>query len=328
MRIFTATLATETNTFSPIPTGMSAFRETFLFPAGKHPDQPTLFTGPLWAARQRARERGWEVVEGLCAFAQPAGPTTRVAHVELRDQILDDLRAAMPVDMVVLGLHGAMVADGCDDCEGDLLERVRSIVGPGVPIGAELDPHCHVTAAMLANADVLVCFKEYPHTDFVERAFELVDICAAARAGENRPVMAIHDCQMIDAFHTPFEPMRSFVDRVKSLEGRDGILSISIVHGFPWGDVPDMGTKVLVVADGDESKAARLAAGLGRELQALRGKAAQRGLSTWARRRSCSPTRPTTPAAARPAIPRSCSASSSRAAFETWRSVRCGIPSP
>ncbi|MGT2492419.1 M81 family metallopeptidase [Cupriavidus basilensis] len=65
--------------------------------------------------------------------------------------------------MVVLGLHGAMVADGYEDCEGDLLARVRALAGPGVVVGAELDPHCHLSDAMVANADMLVAYKEYPH---------------------------------------------------------------------------------------------------------------------------------------------------------------------
>lgn len=278
MRVFTATLGTETNTFSPIPTGMSVFRETFYAPAGQHPDRPMLFTGPLWAARQRAKERNWVVIEGLCAFAQPAGPTTRKVYEELREQILDDLRAAMPVDMVVLGMHGAMVAEGYDDCEGDLLRRVREIVGPKVPVGAELDPHCHLTPTMLENATAIVCFKEYPHTDFVERGLELVDICAAAAAGDRNPVMETFDCEMIDMFHTPVEPMRGFVDRIKQMEGKDGILSVSVAHGFPWGDVAELGTRLLVIADGDRAKAATLAGTLGRELQGMRGRAAARGL--------------------------------------------------
>ena len=116
MRVFTATLATETNTFAPMPTGLASYREAGCFAAGKHPDRLTLFAAPLWALRQRAPERGWHVVEGLVAMAQPSGITTRVAHETLRDELLADLRAALPVDMVLLGLHGAMVADGCDDC--------------------------------------------------------------------------------------------------------------------------------------------------------------------------------------------------------------------
>ena len=130
MRVFTATLGTETNTFSPIPTGLDNFKETMFFRAGEHPNEPTTFTGPLWAARKRAKSGNWQVIEGLCTFAQPAGITTRKVYEDLRDEMLSDLKKAMPVDMVVLGMHGAMVADGYDDCEGDMIERVRRIVGP------------------------------------------------------------------------------------------------------------------------------------------------------------------------------------------------------
>lgn len=270
MRVFTATLGTETNTFSPIPTGLSVFKDTFLYGPGEHPDHPTLFTGPLWALRQRAKERNWQVTEGTCAFAQPAGPTVRKVYEELRDRILAELHGAMPVDMVLFGMHGAMVADGYDDCEGDLLERARQIVGPGVTIGTELDLHCHITDKMLANANALITYKEYPHTDFLERGFELVDLCADAALKRTKPVMSVFDCRMFATFHTPIEPMRSFVDKIQALEGKDGILSISIGHGFPWGDVAEMGTKVVVVSDGDRAKGEALAAQLGAELRTMR----------------------------------------------------------
>jgi microcystin degradation protein MlrC len=269
VKVFCASLATETNTFSPLPTGLAAFRDRGYFPAGTHPDAPQLFTGPLWAARLRAKALGLELAEGLCAAAMPAGPTTRVAHETLRDELLADLRAALPVDVVLLGLHGAMVADGCDDCEGDLLARVRAIVGPGVVVGAELDPHTHLSAAMVANADLLVAFREYPHTDAIERGIELVDLCVATARGEIRPVPAVHDCRTIRMLRTSLEPMRGFVDRARALEGRDGIVSISSIHGFPWGDVPDLGTKLLVYADRDAARAQALATRLGTELRGI-----------------------------------------------------------
>jgi microcystin degradation protein MlrC len=174
------------------------------------------------------------------------------------------------VDIVALGLHGAMLAHGCDDCEADVLERVRGIVGPGVPVGALLDPHCHLTAAKLAAADVLVCFKEYPHTDYVERAHELLDLLAGARESRFQPRMAMFDCRMLAAFPTREEPMRSFVARMKAAEDGARILSVSLAHGFPAADVPDVGARMLVVANGDVAAAAALAEELGRDLYAQR----------------------------------------------------------
>jgi len=274
MRAFTGGIATETNTFAPMPTGMATFRDRGYYPAGTHPDKMLYFAGPLWALRRRAKAEGWEVVEGLVAGAQPSGTTTRACYEALREELLADLRAALPVDMVLLGLHGAMVADGYDDCEGDLLQRVRVIVGPGVVVGAELDPHCHLTPTMVDSADLLIAYKEYPHTDVLERALELVDLCAAQVEKRLRPVAALVDCEMIVTVHTSREPARSFVDRLQAMEGKDGILSISIAHGFGWGDVPEMGTKVLVYADGDPAKAKALARRLADELIGLRDRLA------------------------------------------------------
>lgn len=270
MRVFSGSLATETNTFGPMPTGMASFKDRGYFPAGQHPDHMYFFAGPLWAARLRGQALGWELKEGLVAGAQPSGTTTRATYEALRDELLADLKKALPVDMVLLGLHGAMVADGYDDCEGDLLARVRAIVGPQVVVGAELDPHNHLTPAMVDNADVLIAFKEYPHTDVLERGLELVDLCAAKVRGEKNPVAAVVDCNMIVTMHTSRNPARAFVDRIQALEGRDGILSISVSHGFAWGDVEEMGTKVLVYADGDAAQAKQLARQLADELISLR----------------------------------------------------------
>jgi microcystin degradation protein MlrC len=270
MRIFSGGIATETNTFAPMPTGMASFKDRGYFPAGRHPDHFNFFAGPLWAARLRGKDKGWELKEGMIAAAQPSGITTRAAYEALREELLGDLRAAMPVDVVVLALHGAMVADGYDDCEGDLLAHVRRIVGPKVVVGAELDPHNHLTGAMVENADVLVAYKEYPHTDVLERALELVDLCVAKAEGRIRPVPAVVDCEMITVVHTSRQPARGFVDRIQAMEGKDGVLSISITHGFAWGDVPEMGTKVLVYTDGDEAKAKKLARQLADELIGLR----------------------------------------------------------
>lgn len=259
MRVFTAALATETNTFAPVPTGLASFKDREYFPAGQHPNHITGSAGPLWALREVSAAKGWTVIEGMVASAQPGGTTTRHAYETLRDELLADLRTALPVDMALIGLHGAMVAEGYDDCEGDLLARVRALVGPDAVVGAEIDPHNHLSAAMVQHADVLVSFKEYPHTDVLERGRELVTLCEATAQRRIKPVAAVVDCRMVVPFHTTRQPARGLVDRIQAMEGRNGVLSISLTHGFSLGDVPDMGTKVLVYCDGMASPAAALA---------------------------------------------------------------------
>ncbi|MCW3475884.1 M81 family metallopeptidase [Limobrevibacterium gyesilva] len=270
MQLFMATLATETNTFSPIPTGRAGFagRESFRNDGSRHP--PVLGNIPLIAWRRLGEGDGHEVAESICTFAQPAGTTLRHVYEDLRDTLLADLRAAMPVDVVLLFMHGAMVADGYDDCEGDTLARVREIVGPNAKIGIELDLHCHLTEQMRASADAIITFKEYPHVDVAERAHELYALCLAAAEGRVNPVIAYHDCRMVSMWRTPVEPMKSFVARMQALEGKDGILSVSFGHGFPWGDVEEVGAKVVVIADGDRAKAEALAARLGQEIWDMR----------------------------------------------------------
>ncbi|MBK1868775.1 M81 family metallopeptidase [Taklimakanibacter albus] len=273
MRIFTASLATETNTFSPVPTDRASFDMAFYAAPGKHPETPTLCSSPMLVLRRRAREdKSLTVIEGTAAWAEPGGLLNRQAYEALRDAILAELKAALPVDGVVLGLHGAMVAQGYDDCEGDLLERVRAIVGPKVVIAAELDPHSHLTPKRVANADILAAFLEFPHTDFYERGEHVVDLALQAIRGEIKPVISAYDCRLIDVYPTSREPMRSFVDRIKALQGKDDILSVSFIHGFMAADVPEMGSRMLVVSDSAKEKGDRLAERLGREIYALRGK--------------------------------------------------------
>src|SRR5881227_1957340 len=160
MRLFYAALALEANTFLPVSTSYQAFLDKLYYPPGKHPEKAGHQTGAIAAVRAAAKRNGFELVEGSCYAAQPGGAASRAAYERMRDEILTQLKAALPVDGVVLNLHGAMVAYGYDDCEGDILERVRALVGPACVIGIELDPHCHLTKKRCALADIIVLFKE------------------------------------------------------------------------------------------------------------------------------------------------------------------------
>jgi len=270
MKIFFANLATETNTFSPIPTGHAGFTESGYHrrDASLHPPMHGNIAQIEW--RRLAQADGHAVVESVCAFAQPAGTTLRHVYEELRDAILDDVRAAMPVDVVLMKMHGAMVAYGYDDCEGDTCARIREIVGPDAVVGLELDLHCHLTEVMRVACDAIITYKEYPHVDVGERAVELYNLCLAAKQGKVRPTMAYYDCRMVSMWRTPVEPMKGFVAKMKSLEGRDGVLAVSFGHGFPWGDVAEVGGKMVVITDNDMAKAERIARELGEEIFSIR----------------------------------------------------------
>ena len=270
-RVFVASVATETNTFSPLRTDLEDFKASFYAAPGEHPRTPTLCSAVFPSARKAAKTLGWEVVEGTATWAEPGGIVNAATWHYLRDQLLDELRAAMPVDIVLLGLHGAMVAQDCDDCEGELLALVREIVGADTVVGATLDPHSHLSAKRSDNADLLVVFKEFPHTDFVVAAERLCSLAERAASGVVTPEISVFDCRMIEILPTNRDPMRSFIDKINALEDNGDVLSISVVHGFMAGDVADLGTKVLVITDNNASAGDALAHSLGMELFGFRG---------------------------------------------------------
>ena len=225
-------------------------------------------TARLW--RDLCARDGHAFTPSLFAWAQPSGPIVQSVYEALRDEILADLRAAGPVDIVLLFLHGAMVSTGCDDCEADLTRRVREIVGPSAVIGVELDPHCHLTQTLVDSADAVILMKHYPHDDHLERGEELYDLCVVTAEGRAQPTSALFDCRMVGFYPTTREPMAGLVARLKAVEREPGVLSVSFAHGFPWGDTPDTGSRVLVITDNDPGLAARWAERVGLEVYALR----------------------------------------------------------
>lgn len=262
MRIFYGGLANETNAFSPIPCTEDDFLD---------------FNQLLGSASRDAmlapfHAQGWNVVQGFNRIAQPAGLVQDVAYARLSAQLLAEIAATGPFDGVVLNLHGAMAAETVNDCEGDLLARMRSLVGPETFVGAVLDPHCHMTDAMRRNADMLVLYKEYPHTDIVEATAQLAAMCVRRLLAQTPAITsALFDCRQIDIYHTTESPMRELVTDLRALEREPGVLSVSIVHGFPWGDSPDLGSRVLVYTNGDEALATHKAREIGERLIGLRG---------------------------------------------------------
>ena len=267
MKIFAAGLFTETNTFSPIPTGIDDFEIL-------HGDEMGLKRlcniAPFGAWQKKARARKDKLHVGIFAWAYSAGFTATAAYEALRDELLKSLVVEGPVDIILLNLHGAMATPDYDDCEGDLLAHIRQQVSPETIIAAELDLHCHLSAKMLKYADILITYKENPHTDIASRGDELFDLALRAKQGECTPTMAMFDCKMVGAYPTTTSVMRDFIATMMAEERRSDVLSVSFVHGFAYGDVSDAGGKLLVVTDNNLTLAAKCAEDLGRKIFALR----------------------------------------------------------
>jgi microcystin degradation protein MlrC len=276
-RVFVASLATETNTFSPLRCDFMDFTDSFYAPPGEHPDTPTLCSAVFNCLRKRQSAGEIQLIEGTATWAEPGGLVNSNTWLKLHDEILDQLKTALPVQAVLLGLHGAMIAEGCLDCEGVLIEAVRDIVGPNVAIGVTFDPHCHLSEKRLRNADIITIFKEFPHTDFVETAEACVDLTMRLMRREIVPTTAVFDVCMIDVLPTSMQPMRGFVDKMLAIEADETelstVLSISLVHGFLAGDNPDLGAKVVVITNNQQLQANQIAKSLGMEVFSFRGAA-------------------------------------------------------
>ena len=251
MRCYVAGVQHESGSFSPIPTSLRSFT-TVRWGIDSFEESHVMGYGD---ACDIAADLGMEVVAGPFSNAAPALPCTAGAWHFIRDRIVDELWTALPVDVVFLCLHGAQMAEGIDDCEGDLLAAVRAVVGEKVAIGALLDLHCNVSTRMLAAGDLVVSCRQYPHIDYAERAAEMLPVLAQVARGEVKPVTAALRFATPGAYPTTDEPMVSFVERFTAAQQRDGVLMVSANHGFEGSDQADTGSSIVVTTDGDAALA-------------------------------------------------------------------------
>lgn len=273
MNIFVAGMMMETNSFSAIPCTRRAFVNALYYRPETLGPQPEPAAYEQFGYRtflRLAREKGYGAYASLHAFAEPAAPCRKEDYEDLRDEILDDLRRSMPIDMVFLMLHGAQMAQGYDDCEGDIIARVREIVGPDIFIGVELDLHGNVSDRMLADANALVACLLYPHTDFDERAEQLFDIGERHARGEIRTRNYFQRVPMLGLYYTTLPRMAAVNDAALAVQQRDGIFSVSLMHGFPWADQPDAGAGVIIVAEPGRDEVPDAARELGRQFFSVR----------------------------------------------------------
>ncbi|MGZ4723621.1 MAG: M81 family metallopeptidase, partial [Ilumatobacteraceae bacterium] len=210
MRVYIAGVQHESSSFSPIPTSMRSFERW-----DWSPDRPYASDGFGYGEACRLAElTDLQVVAGPFFNAEPSSPAVAEAWSQISESILDGLRAALPVDIVLLCLHGAQMAEAIDDCEGALLADARTILGRGVAVGALLDLHANVTSAMCAAADLVVSCRQYPHIDYGERVAEMLPVLRGIADGRVRPITAARRVPATGVFPTPDEPMRSFVQRI------------------------------------------------------------------------------------------------------------------
>ena len=258
----------ETDRFCPEPADMNAFRERYL----------TIGEEMITSFRGCKNEPGAfiDTFEGrpditlipvLAMEAMPSGPVTEEVYEFARDRILSASASEKP-DGVLLGLHGAMVAGKHDDAEGDLLADVRALTGPGMPIVATLDLHANVTARMADNANALVIYENYPHTDMYETGLAGAKIMDGMLSGTIHPAMGYHRIPyLLPMFPTEMPEIKEFQDLCKEYEAKDGVLCVRLAHGFYPSDFPEMGMAVVAVTEGDLEYAQKIADTIGTRIR-------------------------------------------------------------
>ncbi len=261
MRIAVGQLAQESNTFNPLPTTWRDF-EAFGVCRGAELVEQMADTNELGGFIQSLR--AWperpEVVGLRRLFAWPGGPATLDTFLWLRDEMTGAAVQARPLDGVLLALHGALVAEDNPDVEGEVLNSVRWAVGPDVPIVATLDLHANVTETMVRAADALVLYHTAPHVDVFETGQRGAAVLRRILVDGARPVSAFQKLPMVvpaERANTqdPASVSFGFRERLQALEKRGAILSAGLATVQPWLDIPDLGSAVLVVTDGDEALA-------------------------------------------------------------------------
>ncbi|HXH82476.1 MAG TPA: M81 family metallopeptidase [Candidatus Tectomicrobia bacterium] len=246
-RIVTAMMMHETNTFSPVPTTLESFRPL----AGEAAIAEYRGTNTqLGGFLEMVETIGAETAVPIAASANPSGPVQRAAYEQMCDAIVAAIRRGC--DAAFLALHGAMVAEHCDDGEGELLRRIRA-VAPDVPIAVGLDFHAQMTAAMVEHATVITGYCTYPHVDMAETARRAARTLVRALDGHVRPAMVWGFRPMLTStlVHSPArQPMKDIMDLAMEAERKGIVLNASVFGGFPQADIPHLSCSAVVVTDG------------------------------------------------------------------------------
>ncbi len=258
MRIAIGGFQHESHSFAPLPTGWAEFIRPGGFPPLQRPEtmigtiRPT--SVPSAGAIMVAEEQGVAIAPLGWGFANPAGPVTAEAFERITARMvaaLSDALEAGPIDGVYLELHGAMVAVGFDDAEGEVLRRVRAVVGPAMPIAISLDPHANKTAAMVEYSDVIVPYRTYPHVDMKPAGAQATRLLLEMIRSGSKPAKAFRQLDFwipLPGQCTMVPPMADVMAERERLGAAPGVVELGFCFGFPYADFPGCGMAVAAYA--------------------------------------------------------------------------------
>jgi microcystin degradation protein MlrC len=239
----------ETNTFAPTKATYADFVHGGGWPAmaqGADVLRVRNINVGLAGFIEAAEAKGWEMVPTISCGASPCAHVTEDAFERIAEVMVDAIAAAGQLDAVYLDLHGAMVTEHLDDGEGEILARVRKVIGYDLPLVVSLDLHANVTPQMVEHADALIAYRTYPH----------IDMADTGRAAAKHLALLLQSGQKFEkAFRQlPFlipiswqctndEPCKGIYKKLASLQS-DAIPTLSFAPGFPAADFPDCGPSV------------------------------------------------------------------------------------
>jgi microcystin degradation protein MlrC len=252
-RVLTAQVMHETNTFSKVPTDLDSFRRGYFLGENEIPSARRGTRTALGATFEAADKFGWTLSHPVAASANPSGIVTKGTFEHLAGMLLQGVSRAGKLDGALLHLHGAMVVEGYEDGEGELLRRLRAAVGPDLPIIVTLDLHANVSDDMAKLATALIAFRTYPHIDMYERAWQGAELLERVMRGAVKPTTVIARRPLLfalDGGKTQGGPMAELLHRAEALEHDGKALVISVCAGFAPADIRDAGPTVTVTGEG------------------------------------------------------------------------------
>lgn len=273
MRIGIIALLHESNTFSVQPTTLDSFRENLLLTGesirvaleASHHEVGGFFAG--------LDSAGATAVPVLAARALPSGTITASAFDRLMNQMLDAVRHSGPLDGVLVAPHGATVSESFPDADGHWLSELRQFVGPDLPIIGTLDAHANLSSPMVENCNALIAYRTNPHLDQRQRGTDAAELMVRTLQGQITPTLSAAFPPLVISIEkqcTEEPPLTSLYEFANEQLKREDVLSNSVLLGFPYADVAEMGSAALVVTDGDKPLANRLADELAQSLWSMR----------------------------------------------------------
>ncbi|MCW3473979.1 M81 family metallopeptidase [Limobrevibacterium gyesilva] len=274
IRIATAGFQHESNTFSSVPASLDKFRRSGILEGdairNEYATSQTTLAGFFAAA---AEDPEVELTPLVFTRLTPMGAITHEAIGHIMDRVVAAIRDQGPWDAVLLPQHGAAVSETWPDADGELVRRVRETVGPGVPIGLALDMHANVSRQMVENADVTTVYQTNPHIDAFEQALLCARLVLRMVRGEIRPRTALRTPPLLVNIlcqGTSDAPMSDLLRIADQQRRRPGVLSVSVVEGYPYADVAEMGMSFIAVTDDDMALADDVAGTLAEAAWAMR----------------------------------------------------------